>query len=63
MQIIDNFINYILIEKGLSKNTSLTYRTDLKTLFKLTSLTDLNFEDLNIWKKNPYLLKIYSIVN
>ncbi|WP_413852603.1 site-specific tyrosine recombinase XerD [Candidatus Ruminimicrobium bovinum] len=30
MQYLDNFISYILIEKGLSRNTALSYKTDLK---------------------------------
>lgn len=30
MNYLDNFISYILIEKGLSQNTALSYRTDLK---------------------------------
>ena len=34
MQRVDDFINYILIEKGLSKNTALAYRTDLNTYLK-----------------------------
>ena len=30
MEYLENFISYILIEKGLSKNTALSYKTDLK---------------------------------
>ncbi len=31
VEYLDSFINFILIEKGLSKNTASAYRTDLKT--------------------------------
>ena len=44
MQQIEDFINYILIEKGLSKNTAIAYRTDLKTFFKYLEDKNLSFE-------------------
>lgn len=46
MQIIDNFINYILIEKGLSKNTALAYRTDLKTYLNFLENKKINYETI-----------------
>ena len=49
MEIIDNFIAYILIEKGLSKNTALAYRTDLKTFFKYLEEKNIKFNILMIY--------------
>lgn len=34
MQYLDNFISYILIEKGLSQNTALSYKIDLKIFLR-----------------------------
>ena len=46
MQYLDNFISYILIEKGLSKNTALSYKTDLKIF--LQYLYENNIEQENV---------------
>lgn len=47
MQRVDNFINYILIEKGLSKNTALAYRTDLNTYLKFLEEKNINYETIS----------------
>lgn len=47
MQRLDDFINYILIEKGLSKNTALAYRTDLNTYLKFLEDKKINYETIN----------------
>ena len=46
MQRVDDFINYILIEKGLSKNTALAYRTDLNTYLKFLEEKKINYENI-----------------
>ncbi|MBQ3943066.1 MAG: site-specific tyrosine recombinase XerD [Elusimicrobia bacterium] len=46
MQTVDDFINYILIEKGLSKNTALAYRTDLNTYLKFLEEKNINYETI-----------------
>ena len=46
MQRVDNFISYILIEKGLSKNTALAYRTDLNTYLKFLEKKKINYETI-----------------
>jgi len=47
MQRVDDFINYILIEKGLSKNTALAYRTDLNTYLKFLEEKKINYETIS----------------
>ena len=47
MQRVDDFINYILIEKGLSKNTALAYRTDLNTYLKFLEDKKINYETIS----------------
>lgn len=47
MQRVDDFINYILIEKGLSKNTALAYRTDLNTYLKFLEEKNINYETIS----------------
>lgn len=68
MQIIDNFISYILIEKGLSKNTAVAYRTDLKTFFKYLEEKNIQFENIEhnqltdfLWNLKTSNLKPRSI--
>lgn len=63
MQIIDNFINYILIEKGLSKNTALAYRTDLKTFFKYLEEKSIPFENIQHSQLTDFLwnLKVSNL--
>ena len=46
MQRVDDFISYILIEKGLSKNTALAYRTDLNTYLKFLETKKINYESI-----------------
>lgn len=46
MQYLDNFISYILIEKGLSRNTALSYKTDLKIFLRY--LHENNMEQENV---------------
>lgn len=46
MQRVDDFINYILIEKGLSKNTALAYRTDLNTYLQFLESKKINYETI-----------------
>ena len=46
MQRVDDFISYILIEKGLSKNTALAYRTDLNTYLKFLEGKKINYETI-----------------
>ena len=46
MQRVDDFINYILIEKGLSKNTALAYRTDLNTYLSFLEEKKINYENI-----------------
>jgi len=46
MQRVDDFISYILIEKGLSKNTALAYRTDLNTYLKFLEEKKINYETI-----------------
>ncbi|MBO7432033.1 MAG: site-specific tyrosine recombinase XerD [Elusimicrobia bacterium] len=46
MQRVDDFISYILIEKGLSKNTALAYRTDLNTYMKFLEEKKINYETI-----------------
>ena len=47
MQRVDDFINYILVEKGLSKNTALAYRTDLNTYLKFLEEKKINYETIS----------------
>ena len=47
MQRVDDFISYILIEKGLSKNTALAYRTDLNTYLKFLEEKKINYETIS----------------
>lgn len=63
MQIIDNFINYILIEKGLTKNTALAYRTDLKTFFKYLEEKSISFENIQHSQLTDFLwnLKVSNL--
>ncbi len=46
MQRVDDFISYILIEKGLSKNTALAYRTDLNTYLNFLETKKINYETI-----------------
>ena len=46
MQRVDDFISYILIEKGLSKNTALAYRTDLNTYLSFLEEKKINYETI-----------------
>ncbi|MCR4663447.1 MAG: site-specific tyrosine recombinase XerD [Endomicrobiaceae bacterium] len=47
MQRLDDFISYILIEKGLSKNTALAYRTDLTAYLKFLEEKKINYETIS----------------
>lgn len=58
MEIIDNFINYILIEKGLSKNTALAYRTDLNTFFKYLNEKNIRFENIQHSQLTDFLWQL-----
>ena len=46
MQRVDDFINYILIEKGLSTNTALAYRRDLNTYLQFLETKKINYETI-----------------
>lgn len=47
LEVIDNFINYISSEKGLSRNTCLAYNSDLKIFFSYLSARKLDYKTLN----------------
>ena len=68
MQYLENFISYVLIEKGLSKNTALAYKTDLKTFLKYLEENNIKLEDVShqnitdfLWYLKQKGLKISSI--
>lgn len=68
MQLIDDFINYILIEKGLSKNTALAYRTDLNAYFSYLESKKIEFKEIEhnqitdfLWNLKTSNLKPRSI--
>lgn len=46
MENLEKFINYILIEKGLSKNTASAYGTDLKTYLNFLETKKINYENI-----------------
>ena len=58
MQRVDDFINYILIEKGLSKNTALAYRTDLNTYLKFLEEKKINYETITHWEITDFLMHL-----
>lgn len=58
MQRVDDFINYILIEKGLSKNTALAYRTDLNTYLKFLEDKKINYETITHWEITDFLMHL-----
>ena len=47
MENLEKFINYILIEKGLSKNTALAYQRDLKTYLNFLQTKQINYQTVN----------------
>jgi len=47
MDYLENFISYILIEKGLTKNTALSYKTDLKAFLKYLEDNNIKLEDVH----------------
>ena len=47
MQYLDEFINYILIEKGLAKNTALAYRTDLNIYLKYLEEKSIDYKTIS----------------
>ena len=68
MNYLENFISYILIEKGLSKNTGLAYKTDLKAFLKYLEENNIKLEDVRhqnitdfLWQLKQKGLKISSI--
>lgn len=61
MQILDNFINYILIEKGLSKNTALAYRTDLKTYLNFLENKKINYETITHLEITDFLWHLKTL--
>ena len=50
---LDSFLTYLVVIKGLSKNTSTSYKSDIEKLFlylkqkEITSLTEINSRDLS----------------
>lgn len=46
MENLEKFINYILIEKGLSKNTALAYRQDLKTYLDFLQTKEIDYQTI-----------------
>ncbi|MDR2527276.1 MAG: tyrosine recombinase [Rickettsiales bacterium] len=52
---LDNFLDFLLSEKGLAKNTVLSYKTDLKNLFDFTKDEEITE---NVIKK--YIAHLYS---
>lgn len=47
VEYLDAFINFILIEKGLSKNTASAYRADLKTYLSFLEKNGTNYEKIS----------------
>lgn len=63
MQRVDDFINYILIEKGLSKNTALAYRTDLNTYLKFLEEKKINYETITHLEITDFLWHLQQQLN
>lgn len=63
MQRVDDFINYILIEKGLSKNTALAYRTDLNTYLKFLEDKKINYETITHLEITDFLWHLQQQLN
>ena len=68
MSYLENFISYILIEKGLAKNTALAYKTDLKAFLKYLEENNIKLEDVRhqnitefLWQLKQKGLKVSSI--
>lgn len=68
MNYLENFISYILIEKGLAKNTALAYKTDLKAFLKYLEENNIKLEDVRhqnitefLWQLKQKGLKVSSI--
>ena len=61
MQRVDDFINYILIEKGLSKNTALAYRTDLNTYLKFLEEKKTNYETISHLEITDFLWHLKTL--
>ena len=63
MQRVDDFINYILIEKGLSKNTALAYRTDLNTYLNFLETKKINYETITHLEITDFLWHLQQQLN
>ena len=68
MDYLENFISYILIEKGLAKNTALAYKADLKAFVKYLQDNNIKLEDVRhqnitefLWQLKQKGLKVSSI--
>jgi integrase/recombinase XerD len=55
---LNDFISYITIEKGLSKNTALAYRTDILKFIKFAEKINIPFEKLEHHDITDFLWKI-----
>jgi len=61
MQILEDFISYILIEKGLAKNTSLAYRTDLQTYLKYLEEKKISYETVQHFEITDFLWHLKTL--
>lgn len=68
MNYLENFISYILIEKGLAKNTALAYKADLKAFLQYLEDNNIKLEDVChkditdfLWQLKQKGLKVSSI--
>lgn len=61
MQILEDFISYILIEKGLSKNTSIAYKTDLQTYLKYLEEKNISYENIQHLEITDFLWHLKTL--
>lgn len=58
--LVQKYKRYLLLEKGLSKNTISAYLTDLRKLIKYVEINELSVKDLKISHLEEFLAELYD---
>ncbi len=58
--LLQKYKRYLLLEKGLSKNTISAYLTDLRKLIKYVEINELSVKDLKISHLEEFLAELYD---
>ena len=58
--LVQKYKRYLLLEKGLSKNTISAYLTDLRKLIKYVEMNELSVKDLKTSHLEEFLAELYD---